>query len=679
MKKVLFIIAVLSFGFAIVMQGQTVKPNLKSEKSIFEKMLSMEPQNTNVVGKSHKTVIPQNYKNTDVVSVIDIGTSANSYGYGYGGGQKNLVAVNNTLNTVTNFHRMGGTGDPGGHSGDLGYDVSMDGGTTFTSMVECYAATENAGGEYYLDAGRYPNHGIYNPIGNTDPNEAYLTFFAPNIDLSNDPAGWGGYSYGIHKMGSPSNVETTKHLRSSRPADGVYQEIPDGYCVTNLGDVWVADLNKNWSSGTLVYENTMIINHGTWNEAGMDFEYEEMLMDCKVQAASTLPAYQKIEFAPDGLTGYILILGDNGEVEISKDLSYYPIIWRTEDGGETWTNPIPVAIAGPDGIAEVQNYLSDEEIGELFLEPLPDRDEIPFTTAFDCDLSVDANGNPCIAVVVGVSVDAYSIGSGISPSSRYMFTSMFLLHSVDKGEEGSWFGHELGRPVSLRGEFPDYQFTEDNRIQIARTAAGDKMFVAWLDTDTTVAGQNIAPDIWARGFDLTNNALTANPSGNDLPTNVTFGSEATFSAYFFAMGNEVFDDGNGNYTIPFVYENMAPADPAQPIQFKYIQDFKFNDTDFLFFGVEENYLSNDEFAVVSQTMPNPAVNNATFNVTLTENANVNVSVTNLMGQTVRVLPTQSMQAGVNTVNINVSDITSGVYFYTVEDGNKAVTKKMIVK
>jgi len=38
-----------------------------------------------------------------------------------------------------------------------------------------------------------------------------------------------------------------------------------------------------------------------------------------------------------------------------------------------------------------------------------------------------------------------------------------------------------------------------------------------------------------------------------------------------------------------------------------------------------------------------------------------------------------MQAGVNTVNINVSDLNSGVYFYTVEAGNNAITKKMIVK
>ncbi len=668
----------MTLVFGLSLAAQNLKPNLEAEKPVFTKRISAEPQNTTVAGKSHQANTSHAFKGTDVVSIIDIGTSANAYGYGYAGGQKNLLAVNNDLNTVTNFHRMGGDCDPGGYSGDLGYDISTDGGMTWEMCIEVYVATENAGGTYFLDAARYPNHGIYNPLGNTNPNDALVAFFAPNLDGSNDPAGWGGYSYGIHHIGSPANVDTTKNLRSSRPADGVYQEIPDGYCITSTGDVWVGDLNKNWSSGTLVYEGNMIINHGTWSETEGDFVFEEMLMDCEVIPESTLPTYQKIEFAPDGMIGYILVLADIGEVSISEGQSYYPVLWRTEDGGESWTDPIPVAIAGEDGIDAVLNYLSDEEIAELFVEPLPDRDEIPFTTSFDCDLSVDAFGNPHIAVVIGVTGgDPYSILTGISPSSGYAFTSVFMLSSVDKGEEGSWFGHEMGRPVSFRGNFGD--LTEDNRIQISRTPAGDKMFVAWLDTDTTVSAENNAPDIWARGFDLVTNSLTADENGNDMPTNVTFGSEGTFSAYFFAMGNEVFVDGMGNYTIPFVYENMTPTDPAQPVQFKYIQDFMFTDADFLWVGVEENEMARVNFAEVSQSMPNPATNNAKFTVTLQENTSVNIQVTNLMGQTVKTFPTQSMQAGANTVNINVSDLTSGVYFYTVEAGNEAITKKMIVK
>jgi hypothetical protein len=677
MKKALLIVLTLVFGVAVMAQKAQVNPNIPSEKAIFADKADPAPANLPNVGQSQKAKAPAAFKGTDVVSIIDIGSSANAYGYGYAGGQKALVNVNNDLNMVTNFHRMGGDLDPGGYSGDLGYDVSVDGGMTFNSMVEMYVCTENAGGQYFLDAARYPNHGVYNPAGNTDPNNAILAYFAPNLDGSNSADSWGGYSYGIHHIGSDPNVDTTKNMISSDPADGKFQYIPDGFCMVNPNaEYWVADLNQDWSSGALVWLNEMIISHGVWDEAEGDFVLEQMIMECETTEAASRPALQKVEFAPDGQTGYIVVLSDNGELELVADQAYYPIIWRTDDGGETWSDPIEVALAGPDGIDAVLNYLSDEEIAELFLEPLPERDEIPFTTAFDFDLSVDGNGNPCIAVFVGVSSDPYTILTGISPSSGYLFTSAMLLHSVDKGEPGSWFGHEMGRPVSFRGNFGD--LTEDNRIQISRTPAGDKMFVAWLDTDTTVSAENNAPDIWARGLDLMTNSKTVNDMGEDRPVNVTFGSEGTFSAYFFAMGNEVLDAGDGNYTIPFVYENMTPTDPAQPVQFKYIQDFMFTDADFTLVGVEDAPAVT-EFAQVSQSSPNPAINNAKFTVTLQENMAVNVKVTNLMGQTVKVLPTQSMQAGVNTVNINVNDLTSGVYFYTVEAGTEAITKKMIVK
>jgi len=74
----------------------------------------------------------------------------------------------------------------------------------------------------------------------------------------------------------------------------------------------------------------------------------------------------------------------------------------------------------------------------LFEFPLPDPEEIPFTTAYDFDLSIDGNGDPQIAVVVGVTgEEPYSIITGISVTTGYIFTAAFLLSSTDKGNEGS--------------------------------------------------------------------------------------------------------------------------------------------------------------------------------------------------------------------------------------------------
>jgi hypothetical protein len=45
--------------------------------------------------------------------------------------------------------------------------------------------------------------------------------------------------------------------------------------------VWVADLNQDWSSGTLNYQGSAIMNHGVWDEEEDDFVYEEFLIDCQ--------------------------------------------------------------------------------------------------------------------------------------------------------------------------------------------------------------------------------------------------------------------------------------------------------------------------------------------------------------------------------------------------------------
>jgi len=662
MKNLLLFVVVFLTGFAVMAQNHVVKQNIKTEKALTGQVIGLEGLNNNVVGEATQTKPAPVFKSTDVVSVISIGTAANAYGQA-NSGRANLN-LNNDLNTVTNFHRNGGDLDPGGYSGDLAYDISVDGGLTWTNQVEVWMAQENAGGEYFLDAARYPQHGLYNPAGNTDPDNAYVSFLCPTIGATNGVT-WGGYAIGRANVGDPT--DTTRHFVQS-PGAGIFYYVPDGYSLNNLGEFWVTDVNTDWTSGTGVFQNALMISHGVWDDAENDFVTDIFPLECETVAAAT-PSNTGVEFSPDGQIGYIVALADIGEVEISEGFSNYPVLWRTEDGGATWTDPIPVAVAGEDGIEAVLNYLSDEEIAELFLEPLPDRDEIPFTTAFDCDITVDAWGNPHIAVVVGVTgADAYSISTGISPSSGYAFTSCFLLSSDDMGNEGSWVGRQLGRPVSFRGNFGE--LAEDNRIQISRDQLGYKVFAAWLDTDTTVSAENNAPDIWARGMDVESGNLVP-----EMPVNVTFGSEATFSAYYFGMGNEVLEDGSGTYTIPFSYQNMTPTDPAQPVQFKYIPDFSMD----IAVGIGEDGQVTNDFVNVSQSSPNPASTYARFDVMLSQPAMVNVNITNMMGQTIKVLPAKSMSEGSNTVSIDVSSMPSGIYFYTVETGRESVTKKMIVK
>jgi hypothetical protein len=669
MKKLTFLLAIMATGLMLLAQSPVLKQDFETEKTKSFQLPGQEPAQQSVVRASAATEIP-NYKATDIVSITNIGTSANAYGL-IGGGKSNLMA-HPGLNSISFIHRMGGMLDPGGYSGDLGYDVSTDGGMTWNTMIEIYTAKLNAGGEYYIDAARYPQGGIYNPMGNTDPNEAYVAFCAATTAGSNGTT-WGGICWGRGKIGDPT--DTTYNFSNSFPGTSFY--VPYGFTISYGNGFWVTDANIDWSSGTGVYQGNLILTHGIWNEEELDFDVEFIEID-NPTVGNAPPADYKIEFSPDGQTGYIVTLVDIGEVPVSNGQSYYPVLFRTTDGGLTWSEPIPVALAGEDGIPAVQGFLSQAEIAELYEAPLPEPEQIPFTTAFDCDVSVDKFGNPHIAVMIGVTGDTpYSIISAKSETSGYLFMASFLLSSDNMGEEGSWVAYELGRPFSFRGDFGD-DVTEDQRIQIARDAEGEKMFVGWLDTDTTVSSENNAPDIRVRGVDIVNHLLTADAFGNPLPANVTYGSEATFAANFFCLASEVFES-NGSYTIPFVYQEFTEQSLSEPVQYKYIQDFAFTDADFIVVGIEDHLSMAKSSFEVSGCMPNPTATEARFEITLPEQTAISMAVINITGQTVKSIPTHIMQAGSNSIALDVSNLTSGVYFFTVSDGLNSITKKMVVK
>ena len=577
----LFFIAVLAFDLqaqstTIDRQAATypLNPHIQQHKAIQKQMIGIEPAKASTVVTSRKInppIIPP-AKSTNIVSIIDIGTSANAYSYGYSGGQKSILWTVPELNMVTNFHRMGGDLDPGGYSGDLGYDVSFDGGLSWENMIEIYIAENNAGGSYYTDAARYPQHGVWNPEGNTDPNNAWLSYFAPNLDESNSPGSWGGYSFGAVNIGDPTIK--TKNLQSTEGP--FYQYIPDAYDITKDGIVWVVDVNQDWSSGVADYQGSLILNKGVWDEAEGDFIFEQELLDAPINEATTRPSNVQIAFAEDGQTGYISFLGDNGTVDVIGGApGLYPIIMKSIDGGNSWSDPLGIQLDGPDGLAGIVNgLLSDGQITEIFGLPNPSRDQIPYTTAFDHNISVDAFGNLHIGVVIGVvGTDDYSIRSASG------FIAAYDIYTTDGGT--SWYAIKLGSINQFRGTWPG-DYTEDNRIQITASPDRNVMFISWLDTDLEDQEDNTRPNIFSRGIAIQPDGeivLTCN-DGADAPVNVTLWSQAMWNATFFVAAQKSFFDGNV-YTIPMTYQPVAPdVDPGEAVQYKYISDFSFSLDDF---------------------------------------------------------------------------------------------------
>ncbi|MCB2219805.1 MAG: T9SS type A sorting domain-containing protein [Bacteroidetes bacterium] len=93
----------------------------------------------------------------------------------------------------------------------------------------------------------------------------------------------------------------------------------------------------------------------------------------------------------------------------------------------------------------------------------------------------------------------------------------------------------------------------------------------------------------------------------------------------------------------------------------------------------DQYTTAQKLFEVSQNYPNPFTGITNLQIDLTQPALVRVEVSNVMGQKVQELPSKHLTAGSHMFRIDGSQLTKGVYFYTVEAGNEKVTRKMVVE
>ena len=588
-------------------------------------------------------------RGTNDITVIDIGNAANAYGL-YNGGRSALWADPN-INSVAFFHRM--IIPPG--SGFIANDLSKDGGATWTVNNQMYEPIGDA-------VGRYPQGILLNPVGNTDPNNAYAVNVNAVADKSNGDT-WGGLGSAIVKL------DGTGLSQQSWPTVGSFRNnVPDAMAVNPVtGDVFVVEPSLVAGLGNQ-YVDTLVITRGVFNEGDMD--WEQSLLYAPVNAYGTSVADVRVAFAPDGLTGYISTLSDNGGDDFATESAYYPILYKTTDGGLTWDeDPIVVPLGGPDGIpAIVNNLLDDAQWLECWGDPVPERDEIIYTTAFTHDFAVDANGNPMISVVVGISGVHGSGGTPYSILSGSGFFASYNIHSRDGGE--TWMAEKLGNNLKqFRGEWGEV--SEDNRSQLTTTFDGTKMFFSWLDTEFDQAEANDKPDIFCIGWDIASNLYT------DV-MNVTFLSDAWLQAYMGTASYYALTSGS-DYIVPFAYQQMQIvnniADPTLPVQYKYIPDFMFNEDDFTRIAVKE---IKTAVAVSLSNYPNPADKTTTVKVTLVKSANVSLEVHNILGQKVYEESARNLSEGTHVFPINVAGLQSGVYTYSVIANGERITNKMMV-
>ena len=672
MKKVLLISLAFMIGLASIAQVAKVKSGFYDQKFKMEQKITKEnPPPTTVSPLKPKHQILNKTSNRNIVTVLILGTSANSIGYSIG--TRPMLWADDDLGAITNFHRMGPGTTPPSLSGYLGMDLGLNMGATqadWTPQIQVLAATMVAS-PYYYDASRYPNAGIYNPKDNLDIANAYLTYFAPNF-CNTVVSGFGGYSYGTENL--VNHADSVKKLKWYHPTPYTYT--PEGFAISNTGFAHMVDGDRNVESGSVIYQDSVIYGRGTWNTTTHAFDYTFTTVPFNTTGSANL-ADVKIAADLDGLTLYMTVLGNMPGVGVTplRDSTFYPIYRVSTDGGLNWGPAVGIQMDGPNGLAGLKNHYTQHFIDSVFTAGTT-RDQIPMTTAFDHSTSVDRWGNLHIGCVAGYSPGAYSVAGG-NVDSLY---GVYDIYTTDKGAH--WYAQCMGDLTTFRGTWTGAGGAQscDNRTYVSKTKSGDKMFFTWNDTQVTGDVNNDQPDVFARGFDLVTNKITADGSGTNHPDDVTFLSDIFTQCYYQCASPIVFT-ANNMYTIPICVEWWS--DPAADVTFKYVPDFSYTDANFTIdvtnptfpTGVVEKTNNTNTVTIY----PNPVKDIANVSLTLKQSGNVVVDVTNMVGQVVLSLNKGNMNAGASQFSFNVSNLTSGVYFATVTINGEKITKKLVVK
>ncbi len=654
MKKLLLMALICCVGGAYAQQIDKAKYQ-KSDKAPKTTYSAPEYSNSSQDIKSQSPAYtPPEVINKDVATVnpIEIGQAGNTWGFSYM--RTTYLWVANEINSISFMHRM--LADPG--TGFLAYDLSTDGGQNWSVNNQVYDPTLPEGYN-----ARYPQGVLYNPPGNTDPDNAYFTYFAPTLDGSNAAGGtnWGGYCWGTAQLAVGS--QPTQH---NQPSSGnMHQFLPPGMELTGQGEIWTLDEENTDVGGAYVYTDNLILGHGVWNDVNSEFDFEfehfplEVYDDKYVNDA-------KIAFSPDGMTGWMVAMTQLPE-ELPQT-TMHPVLFRTEDGGETWEDdPIEVQLGGEDGIQEIVNFISDETLVWFYdPEPVPPRDEIDYFMGFHVDIAVDAWGNPHLCGLVAIAdaeTNTWWHAEGVMAE--------FHIWSEDEGD--TWQGHNLYNQKRFDVEFSVGGNTTNmyNRPQVGTSADGAIVFFSFLDTDIEEVEDNSQPDIYFSDFQ------PALGTHLDEAINVTAFSSAMWNARWGAMSRYVFTETDGvNYTctIPWVYQVMTDEDPGLPVQFWYIPDFV---RTYAVTGVHG--IESDPMASVAQNYPNPFSGTTNIRINLLSESPVEISVYSLTGQLVNHVDYGQLTRGIHDLELNAGNIDQGLYFFTVKAGESEVTRKMIIQ
>ena len=565
---------------------------------------------------------------------VMIGSSYNVYSVLVS--RSTALTYNPNINTLMFTHRQN-NGFAGG-SGIIQSTFSKDGGATWDDYV---LYTEEA----FLC--RYPSGVLYNPTGNTEPDFAYAAVFGPITS----GAGWNGNFFASAQLDG-TDIDAN-YLINDDPGTEFMHMARITAVSTQDGKVRVMADTLDWNATADGFsEYTAVMNTGTFNDANKNFDWEKTYFTTDFHNApgdNTISGgtstYQA--WSLDGTIGYVVQLGVQ-EGATGNERTFLPIVYKSTDSGATWTLQ-PTMDWTSIGVINNFTYATSQ---------LPQGRPF-FSSGQGFDLTVDANNELHIACEVASQFtdNDDSLGYTVVTPSIYLYD----VHTVG----GSWDAFLIDS-VQTDTYTDSYDLTHDCRLQMSRSADGQRLFYSWLATNPDFSDVNEVPDLYASGFNVETGLVTP-------AVNFTEGTSYDGDNWYMYLSDMVITNST-THTLPITVSIPTGTD-LEPIEHYYYNDITFDDSDFTLTapnGLKENIINELGNIIM---YPNPADNNVSLNMSELNASSAVVSIYNMLGQNIY----QTAANTSNVLNIDISNLNAGIYVVEINVDGKRSTTKLTVK
>lgn len=572
MKKLLLVLHFAGLGLLTMAQQTALKP-LKDNKLQNIQRPESVVFNTNPSAAANHNATVAGGARASVLNSQPIGTAGNLL-TAIESGNNQIYSID-SLNLVTFIHRNDPSNYPGTNVAQYRFDKSTNRGQTWS--IDLGPITNDFSIDNINVNGRFPEAVVYNPAGNTNADSAWFVYSGTWHDGEN--GSWQGSMRGRGKI---SGDTSTFDVHIDQVNSGNVS-IGTGFCQSVPGTFWKVNeaSNVSFATGVDVIISGVVVEKGVFDNNTKTINWTETVLPANFEENDgggfqvSVATSMNIAFDPSGQNGWISCLGD---ITSGDDSVYEPIFWQTTDGGQNWTGPTHVVLEDIEGVMN--------ELSPVYVDGTTPSSMNP-TTAFDADLTVDADGNPHLLVVIGNGSE-YSM----EPATYDVWD---ITYDASANAGCQWKGYHLADINTFRGTFSSGATpqTEDNRPMISRSEDGTKLFFFWLesDIDFTLSPDNDVPNLFGRAINIDNGTMTGIKNFSETDSLWGGATVANVGGVFQGVtfpivGQYALQNGN-IWNVPFVftqidYNNTSGGlgDAESPAAFWYINNINFANSEF---------------------------------------------------------------------------------------------------